>query len=127
MEEPRTPHLLAGKRILRYVKGTLNFGIMFPNDERYTKAKLFGYSDSNECDDKSDQNSTTGYVFMIGKTPISRCSKKQGVVALSSCEAEYIVASMVACQALWLETLLEELNLRESKPIKLLVDKQVNY
>lgn len=55
---------------------------------------------------------------------MSWSSKKQKVVALSSCEAEYIVASLGACQALWLETLMEEMLLQVPKPMKLLIDNQ---
>lgn len=47
---------------------------------------------------------------MFGNTPISWSSKKKSIVTLSSCEAEYIVASMSMCQALWLDTLMEELS-----------------
>ncbi|MCI76263.1 hypothetical protein A2U01_0097532, partial [Trifolium medium] len=46
--------------------------------------------------------STGTYVFMYGNAPFSWCSKKEAVLALSSCEAEYIVASMATCQAQWL-------------------------
>ena len=46
---------------------------------------------------------------MFGSTPISWCSKKEPVVALSSCEAEYIAASLSACQAMWLVNLMKEL------------------
>jgi len=59
---------------------------------------------------------------MCNGTPISWCSKRQSVVALSSCESEYGAATMGAWQALWLETLLEELKLRDYKAMKLYVD-----
>lgn len=55
---------------------------------------------------------------MFAGSPISRGSKKEAVVALSSCEAEYIAASMAACQA----TLMQELKMKGEEPIKLLVD-----
>lgn len=48
---------------------------------------------------------------MYGKKSISWCSKKQSIVSLSSYEAEYVVASLTACQALWLSMLLEEIGL----------------
>jgi hypothetical protein len=49
-------------------------------------------------------------VFYYGGAPISWCSKKEPVVALSSCEAEYIVASLSTCQAIWLKSLIEEIS-----------------
>jgi len=53
---------------------------------------------------------------------ISWSSKKQGAVALSSCEAEYIAASLAACQGLWLQMLVDELKLDNEERIELLVD-----
>lgn len=124
MEEPRSSHLLAAKRILRYVKGTSNYGILFPMRSEKNEAKLFGYTDADWCGDKGDRKSTAGYIFMFGRTPISWSSKKEPVVALSSCEAEYIAASMSVCQALWLNTLMGELKMEKSDSVKLLIDNQ---
>lgn len=85
MEKPRTPHLLAAKRIVRYVKGTIDFGILFPEKVTESQAKLYGYTDSHRCGDKGDRKSTTGFIFMYGNAPISWGSKKESLVALSSC------------------------------------------
>lgn len=123
MDRPRLPHLLAAKRIMRYVKGTLDFGVLFP-DQNCSKENIdvHGFSDSDWCGDKDDRKSTGGYVFMIGKAPISWCSKKEPVVALSSCEAEYISASLTACQAVWIDNLMTELRLKKGGAVRLLVD-----
>ncbi|MCI91857.1 copia-type polyprotein, partial [Trifolium medium] len=59
---------------------------------------LVGYTDSNWCGDKDDMKSTAGYIFLYGGAPISWCSTKEPVVALPTCEAEYIAASLSACQ-----------------------------
>lgn len=69
---------------------------------------MYGYSNSDWSDDKDDRKNTINYLFILGLTPISWSSKKKGIVALSSCEVEYVAVSYVACQALWLEMLLEE-------------------
>jgi len=122
MEKSKTPHFLAAKRILRYVKGTLDLGILYPYSQKNIEGEVFDYSDSDWCDDKDDRKNTVGYVFKFGTSPISWCSKKQSVVALSTCEAEYIVAVMTTCQALWLEALMEELNMRDCSPMRLLID-----
>ncbi|MCI30348.1 hypothetical protein A2U01_0051557, partial [Trifolium medium] len=71
--------------------------------------KLTGFTDASWCGDMEDKKSTVGYMFLIGNAPISWCSKKEQVVALSSCEAEYIAASMCATQAIWLRNLMEEI------------------
>jgi hypothetical protein len=69
---------------------------------------LIGFTDASWCSDVDDRRSTVGYMFFINNAPISWCSKKEQVVALSSCEAGYIAASMCATQATWLKTLIEE-------------------
>lgn len=97
MESPRKPHLLAAKRIIRYVKGTLEYGLLFPTKIREEKADLIGYLDAYWCGDRNDRESTAGYVFKLGDGPISWCSKKDPIVALSSCEAKYVAASISAC------------------------------
>ena len=122
MERPKVSHLAAVKRILRYVKGTLGCRILFPASDTGRKCNLLGYTDSNWCGDKDDRKSTAGYIFMFGSTPISWCSKKEPVVALSSCEAEYIAASLGACQAMWLMNLLKELGCGDDAATTLFVD-----
>ena len=69
-----------------------------------------------------DRRSTTGFVFMWNKSPISWCSKKQSVVALSSCESEYIAGAVTACQAIWLVSLMKELKIAEKGLVTLLID-----
>ncbi|BAT81652.1 hypothetical protein VIGAN_03143300 [Vigna angularis var. angularis] len=61
-------------------------------------------------------------MFMLNGSPISWCSKKQPVVALSSCEAEYIAGSYVACQGIWLEEVLRELMIPVKAPLQLKID-----
>ncbi|XP_058742080.1 secreted RxLR effector protein 161-like [Vicia villosa] len=122
MERTKVSHLEAIKRILRYVNGTLGCGILFSASDMGKSCELLGYIDSNWCGDKDDRKSTAGYVFMFGGAPISWCSKKESVVALSSCEAEYITASLCACQAVWLVNLLRELDNNTRGVILLLVD-----
>ncbi|RDY14617.1 Copia protein, partial [Mucuna pruriens] len=107
MQEPKQSHLLAAKRILRYVQRTVDFGILFPKEEAAAEPELVGYSDSDWCGDKQDRKSTAGYIFFYGGALISWSSTKEPIVTLSSCEAEYIAASEIACQAVWLDALLE--------------------
>ena len=80
------------------------------------------YSDSDCGGDVLDRKSIMGHVLLFGGAPISWCSKKQDVVALSTCEAEYITACSIACQACWLSSLLEELGIVTTDVVKLLVD-----
>jgi len=122
MNDPRHSHLVAAKRILRYLQGTLTFGIIFPQQEEKVELHLVAYSDSDWCGDLLDRRSTMGYVFTIAGAPISWCSKKQTVVALSTCEAEYIAACSAACQALWLSSLIQELKVETGSVVELFVD-----
>jgi len=112
MHQPRKVHLLATKRVLRYIKGTIGFGLLFPKNNQ-EQTELVGYSDSDRCGDCSDRRSTSGFLFKFMGAPISWCSKKQPVVALSSCEAEYITGAYVACQAVWLHYVLSEMTIEE--------------
>jgi hypothetical protein len=61
-------------------------------------------------------------VFLLGGAPIAWCSKKESVVALSSCEAEYIAASLCACQAIWMENLLGEIMGESHDAIEMKID-----
>ncbi|RDX67233.1 hypothetical protein CR513_53920, partial [Mucuna pruriens] len=114
MQEPRQSHLVA-KKILRYVQETIDFGVLFPKGEEKAKPALIGYSDSYWCRDKR-------YIFFYGGAPISLSSTKEHVVALLSCEVEYIVTSKTICQAIWLEALMKDLQVKILGKIKLLID-----
>ena len=71
--------------------------------------QLIGYSDSDYAGDVDDRKSTSGMLYCLGASPITWSSGKQKVVALSSCEAEYIAAAYGACQGIWLARLLKDL------------------
>jgi hypothetical protein len=121
MESPMTEHMAAVKHILRYVKGTTSMGCCYkkmPDENR----NLVGFSDSDLAGDLDDRKSTTGVIYFLGSNPVSWSSNKQRVVALSSCEAEYIAAASAACQGVWLETLRTDLSDKQSQKIKLKVD-----
>jgi hypothetical protein len=124
VDTPKKSHMTAVKRILRYVQGTLEYGILFPSNNNNIVNQLIGFSDSDWCGDQVDRRSTSGYIFKFLNAPISWCSKKQPVIALSSCEAEYIACAYAACQGIWLESLLKDLTIELSEPIQLFVDNQ---
>lgn len=67
---------------------------------------LSGFTDADWAGDADDRHSTSGYCFITGSTMISWCSKKQSVVALSSTEAKYVAATMVAQECMWLKRLI---------------------
>jgi hypothetical protein len=106
MEHPTESHLLAAKRILRYVKGTTKFGMFY---RKGGDTEFCGYTDSDYAGDQDDRKSTSSYVFMMNSSAISWSSKKQPVVTLSTTEAEFIVAASGACQVVWLRRILKSL------------------
>ena len=122
MQKPKVSHLAAAKRILRYLKGTLDYGILFPAADKGKECKLVGYTNLSWCSDAEDRKSTAGYVFMLGGAPVAWSSRKEPEVALSSCEAEYIAASLCACQATWMVNLVEEITGKDHGAITMKID-----
>ncbi|KAG7533498.1 Zinc finger CCHC-type [Arabidopsis thaliana x Arabidopsis arenosa] len=122
MQSPRESHAIAMKQVLRYLKGTTALGISFSRSKEVPK--LIGYSDSSHNVDPDDGKSTMGHIFYLGKSPISWCSQKQSVVALSSCEAEFMAGTEAAKQAIWLQDLLSEISRTPSEKVTILIDNQ---
>lgn len=87
-----------------------------------TYKEVHGYTNLDFSGDQDEKNSIAGYIFMIGGAPMSWSSRKQRIVALSSCEAKYMVASYATCQAVWIQMLLEEFKIMEPKKMKLFVE-----
>ena len=122
MHSPSENHMKAAKRILRYLRGTLDYGLLYSKAESF---ELRGFSDSDWAGSCDDMKSTSGYVFNLGSAIFSWCSKKQETVAQSSAEAEYIAAAAAVNQALWLKRLLLELKQwpsEQENTVKLMVD-----
>jgi hypothetical protein len=119
MEKPTENHLIAAKRILRYLKGTANLGILY---ERGVKQALQGWTDSDYAGDVEDRKSTSGYVYTYGSSAISWSSKKQPIVTLSTTEAEFVAAASCACQGLWLKRILCQLGEDQGKGIVIFCD-----
>jgi hypothetical protein len=122
LQRPTTEHEQAVKRIIRYVAGTFDHCLYYPRCPG--EAHLVGYSDSDHAGDIDTSKSTSGILFFLSKCLISWQSVKQQVVAMSSCEAEYIVASTASTQALWLARLLGDLLGRDTGAVELRVDSQ---
>ena len=93
---------------MRYLKGTVGYGFRY---EKGTELKpiLLGYSDSDFAGDVEDRKSTTGVVYFLGNSLVTWASQKQKIVALSSCEAEYVAAAAAAGQGVWLSWLIADM------------------
>ena len=104
--DPRQSHWLAVKRLLRYVHGTQNVGIEFIKCDR--TPGLHGYSDADwgGCDES--RKSTSGFVFQLCGGAVSWASRRQTVVATSTCEAEYIALCEACKEAAWLRRVIAD-------------------
>lgn len=104
-----TEHWVAVKRILRYLKGTISYGLEYSMNEEDDENILSGYSDADWAGDANDQKSTSGYLFLMSGAAISWKSKKQTCIALSTAEAKYVALSGATQEAAWMRQLLEDL------------------
>lgn len=120
MERPTLVHLSAAKRILRYVQGTLEYGLVYSKDSGNNV--LTGYSDSDHAGHIEDRKSTGGMVFYLNESLITWVSQKQRCVALSSCEAEFMAATAAACQAIWLRKVLKQITGEQIDPVVIYID-----
>ncbi|GKA95920.1 putative ribonuclease H-like domain-containing protein [Tanacetum coccineum] len=97
---PKTSHLLAVKRIFRYLKGKPSLGLWYSKD---SPLELVAYTDSDYAGATQDRKSTTGGCQFLGNRLISWQCKKQTVVATSTTEAEYVAAASCCGQVLWIQ------------------------
>jgi hypothetical protein len=106
MSEPKHIHWIAAKHVLRYLRGTITYGLRYTSN---SGVMLLGYADSDWDGSAVDRKSTSGYCFSLGSAMISWSSRKQGSIAQSTAEAEYIAASDACREAVWLRKLLSDL------------------
>ena len=107
MVESRQVHWVAAKHVLRYLHGTIGYGLRYTSGEG---VKLEGFTDSDWAGSAVDRKSTSGCCFSLGSAMVSWFSKKQSSVALSTAEAEYIAACAASKEAVWLRKLLADLS-----------------
>ena len=117
---PTQAHLTAAKRILRYLKCTVDTALTY---SRSPSVSLVGYSDADWAGDLDTRRSTSGTLFLMSDGAVSWTSKAQPVVALSSTEAEYIALSMATQEAAWMQKMLNDLQACVS-PLKIMEDNQ---
>ncbi|KAJ9561518.1 hypothetical protein OSB04_006678 [Centaurea solstitialis] len=96
--DPRESHLGTVKRILKYLKGTPNFGLWYPKDSGF---ELTAFTNSDHAGCKLNRNSTSGACQFLGDKLVSWSSRKQNCISLSTAEAEYLACC--CSQVLWLK------------------------
>jgi hypothetical protein len=117
MQNPGRPHWEAVKRVFRYLKGTKDMCLTIGGKKKGLEA----FSDADWAS-QEHRHSISGYVFTIDGGAVSWSSKKQGIVALSTTEAEYIAATHAAKEALWLRMFLAEIARPLTRPITIHLD-----
>jgi hypothetical protein len=112
-------HCTAAKHVLRYLKGTRDFGITYGDTSEFV---ITGYSDADWGQNRADRRSVSGYAFILGGGLVSWSSKKQSTVALSTMEAEYVALAHATKEAIWFRSILEELGFSTNGPTILATD-----
>jgi uncharacterized protein YwlG (UPF0340 family) len=105
---------------MRYLKGTLNFGLVYTQERK--EELLVGYTDSDVGGDLVGRRSTGGMAFYLNESLVAWSSHKEKTMALSSCEAKFMAATAAAKQALWLRNMLGEITTTLPKTVTLYVD-----
>lgn len=98
-------HITAAKHLLRYIKGTLDVGLLFSRHDSSSR-ELSGYADADYANDVDTRRSTTGYTITIGGSTVCWRSRRQRSVALSTTEAEYMAMGDCAKHLIWFRRLL---------------------
>lgn len=130
MADPKVSHMAAAKRVLRYVKGSVNLGVFYGRGaenlgiiyEKNSEVVLKAYTDSDYAGDTDDRRSTSGYVFLLSGGAVAWSSRKQPVVTLSTTEAEYVAAVACACHSTWMKRVLNSLGFSSCKCVKIFCD-----
>lgn len=121
LKAPSDEHWTSAKRILKYLKSTINFGIIY-NGSNKKANQLIAYSDADYASCLDTRKSISGVVLILNTGPVAWCSRKQGVVATSTTDAEYIAAHDAAKEIVWLRQLLEDINFQQQGPTILFCD-----
>ena len=107
MHDPRVEHVAALKRIVRYIQGTLDYGLhLYPS----SCSTLISYTDADWGGCPDTRRSTSGYCVFLGDNLISWSAKRQPTLSRSSAEAEYRGVANVVSESCWLRNLLLELH-----------------
>ena len=119
MQSPSKIHFAAAKRVLRYLRGTTQFGIWYRPNEN---GSLLGYVDGDWARNPDDMKRTTSYAISLGSGIFSWNSNKQEIVAQSTTEAEYVAVVLAANHAIWLRKILKDLGVQSKEAIEIKCD-----
>jgi hypothetical protein len=124
-KNPGKAHWAALKRLLRYLKGTLEVVLRYAPDASSDESELFtSYCDADHGGNPDNGRSTSGFIIKMGTGAISWMSRLQPFVTLSTTEAEYVAAVSAGQEILWLRHLFTELGFQFKSPSTLYIDNQ---
>lgn len=121
LEKPEKMHWNAVKRILKYLKGTISYGLYYPRNE---DIRLSVFCDSDYAGDVLTRRSTTGFVVKFGEATIAWSSQRQKVVALSTTEAEYLASCQAVKEIVWIQSILQNIINQKEITTTLYMDSQ---
>ncbi|XP_057842295.2 secreted RxLR effector protein 161-like [Cryptomeria japonica] len=116
---PKEGHVQAVKKIFKYLRGTMDFGLWYPKGDDFT---LKAYTNVDWAGNIDDIKNTSGGAFFLGNNLVSWLSKKQASVPLSIAEAEYIAATTFCTQVLWMKQTLKDIKVEYDHPISIFCD-----
>ena len=97
--------MIAAKHIIRYVSGTINFGIWYTKN---TGCQVSGFTDANWAGNIDTRKSTSGGCFYVGNNLTSWLCKTQNSVSLSTAEVKYISAGSCYTQMVWMKNMMKD-------------------
>ena len=121
---PSEAHKTIMKHLWRYLKGTQNLALPLGGRCDGNNLHLRAYSDASFADDLTSRASTGGHIVYLGDGPVHWRTKKQTIVASSSTKAEFMNLTPTGMSLLWINNLLQELNLPQNRPHLIMTDSQ---
>jgi hypothetical protein len=116
---PKQSHLLVVKRIFKYLKETMNYGLWYPKNQDF---QLSVYLDVDWVNCTGERKNISGGAFFLGDSLVAWLSKKKGSISLSATEAEYIVDATYCTHILWMIQTIEDLEVKYASPIPIHCD-----
>jgi hypothetical protein len=110
MHNPGSQHVVACKRVLRYLKGTTDLGLEYNlQNIKHNEFNIEAFTDADWAGDHDQRRSTTGWLIKLNGCTVSWSSKRQTTPALSTAEAEYMAVSAAVQEIQWIRQLIEEM------------------
>lgn len=123
-QNPGPEHWTAVKQVFQYLKGTIDLGLVYGGRTSWTSRLITAYSDADWGSNPNDQKSITGNVYLLGGAVIGWLSKKQSIVATSTCKAEYVATLECTWHVTWLRNMFSGLGFPQTIPTQIYCNNQ---